>query len=448
MIKQKSYDEDVRDFIKEQNGLFLVVSSDPLFNKNLRGTLTRHLSIKDDCVQNVFSSEGLQQEIKLQVSRKKRLLVFIERELAGVPATELIRYLKNDYPEVLMVVLTTEVQREKLILLHEIGADNFITKPISPDTLIEKIAFTVKPRSQIGEHMDAGKQKLSSGDFEEAMDIARQVLEIKQNSPAGLLLLGDALKGLGRKEEALSAYAQAEKHAKLYLEPLKKIAQLHKEEGNTQEELKFLEKLDRLSPLNVDRKVDIGNGYMRLGDKEKAREAFDEAVKIATKEAMETVARVTRNISNLCMESAPELSEQYLRQTLDSKKGMLDKSDIETFNRLGITLRKQGKWEEAIKEYRKAIKITPDDGALYYNISMALMEGKQVNEAPKYLDKALTLSPDLYAASEIVCYNIAAIYRRTGRQELVIKYLQRALEINPGFAKAKAMLRDISSNNR
>ncbi len=447
-MKQKHYDEDVRGFIQQQNGLLLVVSNDPLFNKNLRGTLTRHLSIKDDCVQNVFSGEALQKEIKQLVSKNRRLLVFIERELSGKPTTELIRYLKNDYPGILMVVLTTEVEREKLILLHEIGADNFITKPISPDTLIEKIAFTVKPRSQIGEHMDLGKQKLLSKEFDEVVSIAKQVLEIKPNSPAGLLLLGDALKGMGRKQEALAAYTQAEKHAKLFLEPLKKIAELHKEEGNVEEELKFLEKLDRLSPLNVDRKVDIGNGYMRMGNKEKAKEAFDDAVKIATKEAMETVARVTQNISTLCMEAAPELSEQYLRQTLESKKGMLDKNDIETFNRLGITLRKQGKWQDAIKEYRKAIKITPSDGALYYNISMACMEGKEFHDAPKYLDKALSLSPEIHAASEVVSYNIATVYRRAGRQELVIKYLQKALEINPGFTKAKAMLRDISSNGR
>ena len=236
--------------------------------------------------------------------------------------------------------------------------------------------------------------------------------------------------------------------ARLFLDPLKKIAELHHEEGNTTEELKFLERLDKLSPLNVERKVDIGAGYVKLGEPEKAKAAFDMAVRIATKEALDAVSRVTQSIAARCMESAPELSEQYLRQSLNTRKNMLDRSDIETFNRLGLMLRRQGKWQEAITEYRKALKITPDDGALYYNIAMALMEGKQVSEAPKYLDKALSLSPDLYAASEVVCYNIATIYRRTGRQELVIKYLRKAIELNPGFAKAKAMLREISSNNR
>jgi hypothetical protein len=35
--------------------------------------------------------------------------------------------------------------------------------------------------------------------------------------------------------------------------------------------------------LNVDRKIDIGNGYIRLGSTDKAKTVFDEAMKIATR---------------------------------------------------------------------------------------------------------------------------------------------------------------------
>ena len=44
----KQYDEDVRDFVANQRGAFLVLSHDAHFNKNLRGTLSRHLHLKDD----------------------------------------------------------------------------------------------------------------------------------------------------------------------------------------------------------------------------------------------------------------------------------------------------------------------------------------------------------------------------------------------------------------
>ncbi|WP_235956971.1 tetratricopeptide repeat protein [Fundidesulfovibrio magnetotacticus] len=343
----------------------------------------------------------------------------------------------------LTIILTNEVAREILIYLHEIGANNVITKPISADMLIEKIAFTIKPRGQLGDLIDTGKKLNENGKFEEARAIAAKILEIKPGSPAALLLLGDAYKGQGRMEEALGAFTEAAKNGKLFLDPIKKIADLHKETGNVKEETKYLEKLDKLSPLNVDRKIAIGDNYMALGERDKAVGIFDDAIKLATKEAMAQVGRVTRTIADRCIASAPELSEKYLRQSLEAKKGMLDKSDIETFNRLGITLRKQGKWDHAVEEYRKALKISPNDAGLYYNMAMAHGEGRQFQDAYNFLDKALRINPDLWSANETVCFNIAMIYYRAAKKEQAADFLQKALSINPNFERAKAMLREM-----
>ncbi|WP_235731768.1 tetratricopeptide repeat protein [Fundidesulfovibrio putealis] len=367
----------------------------------------------------------------------------MEREINGKYCHDLVQFLKNQYPDVLIIILTTEVAREILIYLHEIGANNVITKPISPDMLIEKIAFTVKPRGQIGELIEAGKKLNETGKFDDAATLARKILEIKPGSPAALLVLGDSFKGQSRMDEALNAYMEASRNGKLFLDPIKKIAELHKITGNVREETKYLERLDRLSPLNVDRKISIGDNYMSLGERDKAVEVFDDAIKLATKEAMAQVGRVTRTIAEHCISNAPELSEKYLRQSLDSKKGALDKSDIETFNRLGITLRKQGKPELAIEEYRKALKIAPNDAGLYYNMAMAYSEGRQFQDAFNFLDKALSINPDLWNASETVCFNIATVFYRAARKEQATEFLQKALAINPNFERAKAMLREL-----
>jgi tetratricopeptide (TPR) repeat protein len=447
-MKNKLYDDDVREFVALHNGLFLLVSNDALFNKNLRATLLRHLTIKEDCVHNIYTVEDLQNKIKRLRANNRKLLVFIERELNGRNTSDLIRYIKSDYStDVFVVALTTEVDRDKLVLLHELGANNIITKPISPDTLIEKIAFTVKPRGQLGELMDQGRQFLDSGNPAEAARIAKQVLELKPQSPSGLLLMGDALRHMGKRDEALRAYVQAEKGAKLFLDPLKKIAELHREDGNTVDELKILERLDRLSPLNVDRKVDIGTGYIKLGDTDKAKTAFDQAVRIAGKDAIDAVSRVTQAIAARCMEAAPELSEQYLRQTLSTRKDILDRSDIETFNRLGLILRRQGKWQDSIVEYRKALKISPDDAGLFYNISMAFTEGRQYLEAHQHLERALAINPDLWRTSEAICCNIATVFRRYGKRDSALLYLKKALEINPDYEKAKALIMEIQTDS-
>ena len=442
-MQMKVYDVDVRDFVQQNRGVFLVLSQDPHFNKNLRSTLLRHLHVKDDCVINVTNQEQLHKELRQLVSHGHKVVFFVEREINGKYCHDLVQFLKVQYPDVLIIILTGEVAREILIYLHEIGANNVITKPISPDMLIEKIAFTVKPRGQIGELIEAGKKLNDNGKFEDAATLARKILEIKPGSPAALLMLGDSFKGRNMMDEALNAYMEASRNGKLFLDPIKKIADLHKITGNVREETKYLERLDKLSPLNVDRKISIGDNYMNLGEREKAVEVFDDAIKLATKEAMAQVSRVTRTIAEHCITSAPELSEKYLRQSLDSKKGGLDKSDIETFNRLGITLRKQGKPDLAIEEYRKALKIAPNDPGLYYNMAMAYSESRQFQDAFNYLDKALAINPELWNSSETVCFNIATVYYRAARKEQATEYLQKALGINPNFERAKAMLREL-----
>jgi tetratricopeptide (TPR) repeat protein len=442
-MKVKVYDEDVREFILQYNGVFLVLSQDPLFDKNLRGTLLRHLHIKDDCIINVATPDQLQKQIRIVLGKGHRIVFFVEREINGKYTHDLVQFLKNQHPEVLIIILTNEVAREVLIYLHELGANNVITKPISPDTLIEKIAFTVKPRGQLGELIDTGKQLNNTERYEEAADIAKKILEIKPGSPAALLVLGDSLKGQGKLEEALEAYMEASRNGKLYLEPIKRTAELLKETGNIREETKFLERLDRISPLNVDRKISIGDNYLNLGERDKAVEVFDGAIKLAHKEAMAQVSRVTRTIAELCISSAPEISEKYLRQALETKKGMLDKTDIETFNRLGISLRKQGRWDQAVEEYRKGLKIAPNDAGLYYNMAMAYGEGRQFQDAYNFIDKALRLNPELWSTSETVCFNIAAVYMSASKKDLAAEYLQKTLSINPDFEKAKSMLRDL-----
>ena len=102
---------------------------------------------------------------------------------------------------------------------------------------------------------------------------------------------------MGKRDEALLAYSKAEKGAKLFLEPLKKIADLYHDEGNYTEELRILQRLDKLSPLNVDRKMRIGADYVQIGDKEKAKASFDRAIRLATKEALNTVSRITQAIA-------------------------------------------------------------------------------------------------------------------------------------------------------
>lgn len=445
MGNAQQYDEIVRNYVHKEAGEFVIVSHDTSFLKTFRATVLKYLGLPATCMEVFNEKENAQRHLKSKAMKDKNVLVLIERDLAGVSSIEFIKYLKIDAPQVRFVVLTTEIERERLILLHEMGVSNFITKPISVNVLIEKIAFTIKPPSKIGELVEAGKKCIHDKDFKKALAVSEKVLQIKPGSPAGLMLRGDALKGMGKAAEAVAAYEGAMKEANLYLEPIKKLAEFYRDAGSAEEELKYLEQLDKLSPLNVERKVNMGGLNVKLGKPDKAKQLFDSAVKITNRQAMGFISDINKSIAEMCMDTNPEMAEEFLRQSLEAKRDMLDKSDVETFNTLGIALRKQGRWEDAIKEYKKALKVAPEDENLRYNIAMAFIDGKDFVRSAKELDKALKLNQDFGARHANVRYNIGYIFAKAGKNQKAIDSLRVALSVNPDHAKAAKLLEELEA---
>ena len=88
-------------------------------------------------------------------------MLFLERIMGGQDLSFLVNQIKQAYSKLRIIILTTDVQRDRLMLLHEVGADNFIAKPVSVNTLIEKMAFTLKPQSKLGQAIDLAKSFLA-----------------------------------------------------------------------------------------------------------------------------------------------------------------------------------------------------------------------------------------------------------------------------------------------
>ncbi len=434
------YEEIVRNFVLKGGGVFFVVSTDHVFLKNLRFTLAKHLGLPQTCTVFFTERDKVQRSVAEILSRGFKVILLIERELAGSSSIEFVKYLIADIPDISVVVLTGEIERERLILLHELGVKNIITKPISANVLVEKIASTIRPPSKLGELIDQGKLKIFKREFEVAIELAKEVLALKPLSPAGLMLLGDALKGLGRTKEAQAAYLEASRQSNLYLEPLKKLAEFYREAGDQDRELSYLMKLDRLSPLNIERKLSIGGLNVQMGEVEAAKVFFDDAVKLTTRQAMGMVSDTLRSIAEMCLDTAPEMAESYLRGSLEARKSVLDKTDVETYNRLGIALRKQGKWEEAVKEYQMAQKVAPDDENVGYNLAMAHSEGRDFERASKELARALKLNPQLGADNPAVLYNIGYVFYTAGKLHDAKEALKRCLEIEPVHSRALELM--------
>ncbi len=429
----------VRQFVEDHDALFLIHSPDRSFLSILHQLFTKVYGFAADRIRTFDSFESLITDLKT-ASADHRLVLFIEHSIDNPADMSFTRFLRITYPEVLIIFVTEEVGDDQVAYLYEQGIDNCITKPIALETLIEKIANTVEPPDEIGRLMEEGKQCLRDGRVEEALAIGDQVLALKQGSAAGLMLKGDALVRLGRRKEALKAFSSAMRSAKLYLEPVKKLAELHGQEGNLEKQLHYLEKLNAMSPLNLERKVAIGRLQVKLGRADTASKVFDEAVVRSKSSADTLMVEIRSKIVSMCLEEAPALAERYLRQNLESQRESRSKALIETYNTLGLALRRQGKWREAIQEYEKALAIAPGNASLLYNLAMACKEGKSFAAAAEALDRALASSATFGEGNEVICSNMGLIYSKAGQRQKAVVQLERTLKINPGHTKARALL--------
>jgi tetratricopeptide (TPR) repeat protein len=441
-MSDKKYDGIVYEYFEKTGGSIVLISEDHLFKKMLSSTIFKILGTKRDCL---FAFEGIQSGIKqVQQNLKNKIesVVFIERMMAGRPTTDAILTMKQLMPDLRVVVLITETKRENIAYFYEIGVNNVISKPASMNNIIEKLAFTIKPQGKLGEYMDLGKRLLAAGKLKEALDISAKILGIKPDSPAGLMLRGDVFMAAEDREKAIEAFLKAHESSRLYLEPLKKLANAYK--GYDQDKyLEYLKKLDKLSPLNTERKTSIGKVHLDRKEVERAEKYFDQAIEAATKEAMSLVGAVAQQITEAVGQASPRMSEKYLSKVIDAKGTSLSKDDIVFFNKLGIALRGQGKWREAIDNYTRALQVSPDDEGLYYNMGMAYFDGGEKGMAVKSFDRALAINPDFYRHSEAVSMNLGTLYADARRQAEAVSFFENALRLNPQNATAKRKLASI-----
>ncbi len=105
----------------------------------------------------------------------------------------------------------------------------------------------------------------------------------------------------------------------------------------------------------------------------------------------------------------------------------LDPKDASVYYNRGVANSKQGKYEEAIADYDKAIELDPKDASVYYNRGYAKDELKKYEEVIADYDKAIELDPNKVEAY----INRGNTNYRQGKYEEAIADYDKAIELDP-----------------
>jgi len=116
---------------------------------------------------------------------------------------------------------------------------------------------------------------------------------------------------------------------------------------------------------------------------------------------------------------------KYYRKAIQMMPDFAD-----AYSNLAVTLREQGKLDEAIETYRQALKFEPNDAALHYNLANALQQQGKLDEAVIHYREVIKLNPRQPDAYN----NLANVLAEQGKFDEAVACYQQALEIKPGDA--------------
>jgi tetratricopeptide (TPR) repeat protein len=103
---------------------------------------------------------------------------------------------------------------------------------------------------------------------------------------------------------------------------------------------------------------------------------------------------------------------------------------------LGTELLHQGRLNETMVQYQKALQIRPDYADAHLNFGNALLQQGKMDEAIVHYQKALQIQPDNAEA----CNNLGSVLFQKGRVDEAIAYFQKALQLKPDYMEAHSDL--------
>lgn len=367
------------DYFK--NGYVLVADNNVGMRKNIRSVL------KSIGATNV--REAGDGSIALRIlneTEENCLFVFSEWGMPVVNGIELVREIRangkvQDTP---IFIITAEYDRENIVLAGEAGINHFMIKPFVAKSLEDKIFSTLKMRANPPPHVKlikAAEILFKNGEHGKALSLFEEARIIRESARV-LVNIGETQEVMGDNDAAQSSYGKAIIMQPLFLKAYMRAANLFLKVGDDDAALECLGKAAELSPNNTERNFQLARLQMRKGDMENAEQTFKNIYKSDPSKSSEIA-------EELLKAGAMGKAEQYFRISLEK-----DASSVHIYNRIGISLRRQGKWKEAMEEYEKALKIDPNNEGLYFNLAKACLEGDNREAARKYFMKVLQISPD------------------------------------------------------
>ncbi|MCP3876544.1 MAG: tetratricopeptide repeat protein [Desulfobacteraceae bacterium] len=270
------------------------------------------------------------------------------KEMTGLALLKIIRR-EDSSSEIPFFLTDNAFTQIKVLKAGQTGVTGLFVVPYNGKTMGEKLDSAFKNVKEpviqkTEETFDYGLELIEKKEYEKAIQVFTELIKQKDN-PEYYFNIGYIKTSQGKHPEAIEAFSMATKLDKLF--------------GRAYEE--------------------IGRIYKIMGDMEKAEEFMQQAAEIY----METDK----------IGAAEEVLNEILESGTDS---------LNVFNTLGVVFRKKGDIDTALVQYKKALKVHPDEPYIYYNIGRLYLDKKDTTQAKQYFQTALEKEPEFKEAKQVI----------------------------------------------
>jgi len=186
------------------------------------------------------------------------------------------------------------------------------------------------------------------------------------------------------------------------------------EQGRLEESLPYFKEALRIQPYDIRARYNLGIALYQQNKFELAIEQFSEIVRIYP--SFEPAQRKLKMLQSML----DQITAKSARNNLVMKHV-----------RQGMIFDKQGKFNEAIKEYEKALQMNPNSVGAHQQLGSLLYRLRQVDRAIAHYMIVIRFQPDSASAH----YNLGLALVDEGQVEKAIEHYRHALRIKPNFAE-------------
>ena len=261
-----------------------------------------------------------------------------------------------------------------------------------------------------------------AGKVKDAEKVYVQLARAFPGNPAVHNDLGTLFHSQGKLKEALSHYKKAIAIDQNNIQALTNYGLILLDQQDLDEAIHYFQKALSLNPHDAGALTNYGLALHRQGQADKAMEAYQRILKIHPEDvyALNNLAHVFRDAGRLSESVDLYKKISVLCPTSDS------------WNALGLVYMKQGKFDDALSSFYKALGVEPDHIDSWRNIAIIHIDMQEFEKAIVACKKVVEKVPDDYDLFN----RLGILFDKRDDLAESTRYFKEALRIKPDFSAA------------